>query len=152
MSTRYFSHSERFMLLKADSHPTVFVFIHLSTTSNKCWFLIMLDFQKQPLEVFCKKGVLEFLQYLQENTCARVSFLIKLQASGPLLYSKSNIFRWTVQNFQKYFFYRIALDDCFWTFVNSFTDSSDYYNFSEVVLQAISALTHTTKRITDPKI
>ena len=51
-----------------------------------------------------KKMFLKILQYSQENTCARVSFLIKLQASGPLLYSKSDIFRWIVQNFQKYFF------------------------------------------------
>ena len=32
---------------------------------------------KQPPEVFCKKGV---SQNSQENNCARVSFLIKLQA------------------------------------------------------------------------
>ena len=31
-------------------------------------------------EVFCKKGVPKTLQNSQENTCARVSFLIKLQA------------------------------------------------------------------------
>ena len=35
--------------------------------------------------VFCKKGVLRnFLKNSQENTCARVSFLIKLQALGNL--------------------------------------------------------------------
>ena len=31
-------------------------------------------------EVFCKKVFLEILQNSQESTCARVSFLIKLQA------------------------------------------------------------------------
>ena len=37
--------------------------------------------QKQPPEVFCKKRCSQkFLQDSQENTCARVSFLIKLQA------------------------------------------------------------------------
>ena len=37
--------------------------------------------QKQPPEVFCKKRLfLEISQISQENTCARVSFLIKLQA------------------------------------------------------------------------
>ena len=37
-------------------------------------------FQKQSQEVFYKKkSFLEILQNLQENTCARVSFLIKLQ-------------------------------------------------------------------------
>ena len=32
-----------------------------------------------------KKVFLEISQHSQENTCARVSFLIKLQASGNLL-------------------------------------------------------------------
>ena len=37
-------------------------------------------FEKQSQEVFYKKkSFLEILQNLQENTCARVSFLIKLQ-------------------------------------------------------------------------
>ena len=33
-------------------------------------------------EVFCKKGVLGNFAKFTENTCARVSFLIKLQASA----------------------------------------------------------------------
>ena len=37
-------------------------------------------------EVFCIKGVLETSQNSQENTCAKVSFLIKLQVSGLQLY------------------------------------------------------------------
>ena len=36
--------------------------------------------QKQPSEVFFKKSVLKISQNLQENTCARVSSIIKLQA------------------------------------------------------------------------
>ena len=37
--------------------------------------------QKQPPEAFCKKiGALKNLQNAQENTCARVSFLITLQS------------------------------------------------------------------------
>ena len=40
-------------------------------------------FQKHPLEVFCKKMVfLTISQNLQENICARVSFLMKLQAEA----------------------------------------------------------------------
>ena len=35
--------------------------------------------EKQPPEVFCKKMFLKDLQISQENTCARVSFLINLQ-------------------------------------------------------------------------
>ena len=37
-------------------------------------------------EVFCKKGVLRNFQNSQDNTCARDTFLIKLQASGLQLY------------------------------------------------------------------
>ena len=35
--------------------------------------------QKQPPELCCKKRCLEISQNSQENTCARVSFLIKLK-------------------------------------------------------------------------
>ena len=38
--------------------------------------------QKQPPEVFCKKGVVKISQNSQENTCARVSFLIELQTEA----------------------------------------------------------------------
>ena len=39
-------------------------------------------------EVFCTKGAfLEISQNSQENTCARVSFLIKLPASGKVMLS-----------------------------------------------------------------
>ena len=42
----------------------------------------MFRFQKQPPGVFYKKGVLRISQNSQDNTCARVSFLKKLQAWG----------------------------------------------------------------------
>ena len=45
--------------------------------------------QNQPSRgVSVKKVFLEVLQNSQENTCARVSFLIKLQVSGLQLYFK----------------------------------------------------------------
>ena len=45
------------------------------------WLFDLCIKQKQSPEVFCKKKVfLEISQNPQENTCARVSFLIKLQA------------------------------------------------------------------------
>ena len=51
------------------------------------FFYQFLSLQKQPPEVFYKKKVfLEISQNSQENTCARVSFLIKLHASGLQLY------------------------------------------------------------------
>ena len=60
--------------------------------------------QKQPPEVFCKKKVfLDISQNSQENTCARVSFSIKLQALDLQLYLKrdsgTGVFLWVLQNF-----------------------------------------------------
>ena len=60
--------------------------------------------QKQPQEVFCKKKVfLDISQNSQENTCARVSFSIKLQALDLQLYLKrdsgTGVFLWVLQNF-----------------------------------------------------
>ena len=58
---------------------------------------------------------LEISQNSQENPCARVSFLIKLQASGLQLYYKrdsgTGIFTWLLWNFKEHLFYRIPLDD-----------------------------------------
>ena len=41
-----------------------------------------------PQRCFIKKVLLEILQNSQENTCTRVSFLIKLQAMDLQLYQK----------------------------------------------------------------
>ena len=50
-----------------------------------------------------KKEFLKLLQNSQENTCVRVSFLMKLQASGQQLHSKrdtgSSVFLWILQMF-----------------------------------------------------
>ena len=76
--------------------------IHSETETPYKWTgifthaLFELHIQKQPQEVFCKKKVF-FSQNSQENTCTRVSFLIKLQASEHL-------------------FYISPPDDCFWIF------------------------------------
>ena len=49
-----------------------------------------------------------FAKFLR--TCARVSFLIKLQAWGLQLYQKrdsgAGVFLWILSNFQQHFFYR----------------------------------------------
>ena len=57
--------------------------LRLLKDSKKIWIYNIYDWlQKQPPEVFYKRKVfLEISQNSQENTCARVSFLIKLQAS-----------------------------------------------------------------------
>ena len=48
--------------------------------------LDVLPYRSSRPEVFYKKVFLEISQHLQENTCARLSFLIRLQPSSLLLY------------------------------------------------------------------
>ena len=60
---------------------------------------------------------LEISQNLQENTCARVSFLIKFQTWGLQLYWKvsgTGVFLWILRNFQEHLSYSTPLDGCFW--------------------------------------
>ena len=70
--------------------------------------------QKQTPEVFYKKGALKISQNLQENTCARVSFLVKLLTSGLHLYLKRNsgtgAFQRILRDFKNSIFYRTPLD------------------------------------------
>ena len=55
-----------------------------------------------------KKVFLKISQNSQGNTCVRVSFLIKLQASG------TGFFLWVLRNVKKHLFYRTPADDLFW--------------------------------------
>ena len=97
-----------------------------------------LEAQKNVTEVFCekvfwkvlwnsrsshrrcsiKKVFLRIPQNSQEITCARVSFLIKFQASGLQFYEKrdsgAGVFLWILRNLQEGSFYRTPLGDCFW--------------------------------------
>ena len=64
---------------------TLYYFFALLCATFSHYFVLLFSSespQKQPPEVFCKKGVLRNVSKLQENTCARFSFLIKLQALG----------------------------------------------------------------------
>ena len=53
-------------------------------------------------EVFCKQVFLEIPQNSQENTCARVSFLIKLQPERPAVLSKKRLAQMFPVNFAKF--------------------------------------------------
>ena len=50
-----------------------------------------------------EKVFLEILQYSEENTSAKVSFLIELQALG----TGTGVYLWILQNLQEHLFYRI---------------------------------------------
>ena len=105
---------------------------------------LLLAFHKQPLEVFYEKKVfLKISQNSQENSSVRVSFFIKLQASGLQRYKKRNsgigVFLWILRNFQGHLFYRTPLDDCFllfpatslkWGIASSVWKISDEYSLS----------------------
>ena len=74
---------------------------------------------KQPPEVLSKKV---FLEISQENTCARVSFSIKLQAESSTLLKKRIWDRCFPVYFAKYLgtlFYRTPPGDYFWSIRNS---------------------------------
>ena len=65
-----------------------------------------------------KKVFLEILQNSQENTCARVSFLIKLQTSACNFIEKQAlaqvVFLRIVWNFQEQLFTQNTSGGCFW--------------------------------------
>ena len=60
-------------------------------------------FYKQPPEVFCKKGVIKIWQNSQENTCAKVFFLLSLQTPACNFIKNKDygtgVFLWTLSNF-----------------------------------------------------
>ena len=70
------------------------------------------NFRSSRPEMFCKESVLRNFAKL---TCARVSFLIKLQ-TPPVPETSTQVFSCEFCEISKNtFFYRTSLDDCFWT-------------------------------------
>ena len=67
---------------------------------NIIFFSTYLHLQKQPPEVICKKVFLKNSQNLPENTCAGVSFLVKLQGGGLQLPALSIFFIFHVETEQ----------------------------------------------------
>ena len=66
--------------------------------------------------VLYQKLFLEISQNSQENTFAKVSFLIRLQAGLQLYWkwdSGTGVFLWILRNFSELLFYRTPLIDCF---------------------------------------
>ena len=68
-----------------------------------------------------KKTFLEIAQNSPENTCVRVSFLIKLQALGLKFYLKrdtnTGVFLRILRYFQEHLSYRTSPGDCFRIFI-----------------------------------
>ena len=72
-------------------------------------------FQKQPLEVFYKKGFLTNFSNSQENTCTRASLTetCNFIKKGTL----AQVFSFEIREIcKKTFFYRTPLGDCFYSF------------------------------------
>ena len=80
--------------------------LFLKNTHGRCFCLyqyvsryyteIKRNMQKHPQKMFCKKGVLKKVsQKLQESTCAKVSFFIKLhpQQHQPATFLKKRVWR-----------------------------------------------------------
>ena len=72
-------------------------------------------------EVLCKKAVLEVSQNSQKNKCARVSFLIKLQARGLQLYLKRDWYGCFPVNFAKFSRTSFFIEYLWWMLLNIFT-------------------------------
>ena len=118
MSERYFT--------KSNSPPRVFFNFYklyqvaqgftYGLTLKAFWILLSLLFGDSHPKVFCKKILLKILRNSLENTCARVSFLIKLQAFLATLLKKRLWHRCFPLNFVKFLrtlFYGTPPGDCF---------------------------------------
>ena len=68
--------------------------------------MLFLESEAATWGILSKKLFLKILQISQENNCARVSFLIKLQASGLQLYYKrdsgTGVLLWNLRNFEEH--------------------------------------------------
>ena len=84
----------------------MFCLIVHSTNSN---------FRSSRPEVFCKKVLLKISQNSQESTCARVFFIIKLQASGlqPFLIEHLRCLLLYLRQSYKYVFCYMAFDKAY---------------------------------------
>ena len=83
----------------------------------------------------CEKVFLEILQHWQENTFARVSFLIKLQA---LLKKRlwHRCFPVNVVKFLRTPFYRTPLDDCFFITLFTWYNKQSFHDNKNVIRKA----------------
>ena len=79
-----------------------------TVNSPSITFIMHLTVSDAVTRVLYKKVFLKISLNSQENTCARVSFSIQLQASGPQLYTKRDfgigVFLWVLRNFKNIFF------------------------------------------------
>ena len=85
-------------------------------------YLLLFPLRSSHLEVFCEKVFLKIHQNLQENTGARVSFLIKLLASGlrpAALLKKSLWYRCFPVNFAKFLRAPIFIEHLRWLLLSS---------------------------------
>ena len=73
--------------------------------------------QKQPLEVYCKKGVLKNVaNFTRKHLCWKL-LLIKLQLWGPATLvkrgSNTGVFQWYLHQVSEYIFWRTSANDSF---------------------------------------
>ena len=101
-----------------------------------------------------KKGCLEISQNSQENnTCARVSFLIKIL--WQLYYKRDSYFSVNFMKFLRTPFYRTPLDDCFWNETLSLSFSHGTATSSNKRINKLDKLFIQTENLTpylEPKI
>ena len=82
--------------------------------------------QKQSPEMLCEKGVLKISQNSLENTCASVSFLIKLQARSATLLKKRLWHRCFPVNFAKFLRTTFFKEYFWWLLLNVYSPGRFY--------------------------
>ena len=113
-----FLHIFRTPFHKNDSDSCFWTFVNWSKTWLKVYSILFWGFRSSRPEVLTvKKVLLEISQNSQEDTCARVSFLIKLQAQVCNFIKKetlAKLFSCELQNFLQN-----TYGGCFWRFTYS---------------------------------
>ena len=120
---------------KCEFIPRYQIFLNASLTNS----FITGEFMNRSscLEVFCRKGVLRNFANSQKNTCARVFFLIKLQALGLQLYEKketlAQVFSCEFYEISKNTFFQrtplVAASGCSFSFL-----AGVYFSFMKEIL------------------
>ena len=96
-TTSFLSASSWSNSIVSTKHTLLYMFNACKINKTAYQFFAFIDttFRSSRPELFSKKGILKNFAKLQENTCARVSFSIKLQTWG----SGSYVFLWVLRNF-----------------------------------------------------
>ena len=111
--------------------------LHCVTLGCKAHVLLIIvtvKFKSSRPEVFCKKMFLEISQNSQENTRARVSFLVKLQARSAALLKKILWHRCFPVNFAKFLRKHFLTEHLWWLLLKVYSKVPLAYCINSLLL------------------